>query len=761
MSQLFSEIRDYIEQHDIQTVSFDVFDTIVFRKLSKPIDVFQKMHDASPDLFHQFHNAAEFRELRQFAEKKAKLNHPSGEVSLHEIYEFTPKHLADNAELMALELATEAKFSFVLDDFIVLIDELLQMSKTVILISDMYLSREQIRETFLSGSETLLSLPLYVSSEFKENKSSGTLFRLLGEKLGIEVNKWLHVGDNLRSDVVSPTNLKISAIHFAPKLDFNRILDMEHLVFGVEVESNTARRLAAMAKPNTVDAASYEIGSVVWGPILVSFADWVINQTITARRKTILCVMREAEVYLPLIKLRLEQRSIKGIEVKKIHVSRKSTFWPSIDTDSPDWFEKLLTILCPIKGYTVADFYRDFYIEKDQLFDCHKEQLLRHSDGVFIGRDNLLKLLSEKAQNNLESVKNYIAHQRELFFAYYHRHVQVEYSKCVTVDLGSGGTAQSQLESIFQQPSAQNLLFFSTTRVYNNTPKTYYSSFINSGNDKSNLRQLLMRSPECIEAFLVGNCGSTIGYRSDGSVIVDKNLEQNSVFVNSFYQGLMAYIKYFHSLGFDSVAPETAIGIVNRYVQLPTHMEANLFTQVCHQDNFGSDKIYPVVDEEQLDKIHSIGVDSFYLQMKKHPRWLVKEIHWPQAALSVISEDFLFEQTGFLSLDTGRNVLELLNVIVDKGWKRFSIYGAGDFFTLLLPHLNSHNVEIDNLIDRKAEISGEYQLNGYRVLSLNQALSDGVSKVVISSLAFKEEITKNIVEQSMAINSDPIEILSL
>lgn len=761
MSQIIDELRDFVLQNDINTISIDVFDTIVFRKVSRPIDIFSQIFENSELDGGGLCNASEFSEARHYAEKRAKASSKSNEVSLEKIYEFLPKAFENSKSLLNWELSLESKNSFIYQPIVDFIEELLLAGKSVFLISDMYLSKAQIQNALFKNDPKLCNLDLYVSSELNCNKASGLAFQYIASQRSIDKNRWLHIGDNLQADVKAPAVLGIHGKHFAPKLDFGLIKDMERQVFSAQPQFNAVRSLTALNRSSGAEQVSFEIGSIVWGPILLSFADWVINRSLAAGNSTILCLMREGNVYVPVLQQRLKQRNIDQLVVKKLFVSRKSTFWPSVDLTDPEWFNKLFYILCRRRGYSVKDFCRDFYIVPDQLLTSYQDQLLLGADSVYFGSDNLLKLLSQKARKNLSKVADYVTEQKACFLAYYQKEVRTEFSHCSIVDLGNGGTIQNQLESIFDCAAGANLLFYSSPRIYEAARPSLFSSFINAGNDQANLRCLLARSPECIEVFLVGNTGSTLGYDKNGDVKLGNTLSQNSKSVEAFLSGVEDYINLHSRIGFGEIHEQNAIAILNRYLQYPTFAEALLFTQIYHQDNFGSDQIYSVINEEQVERIKTIGLESFYLQFQKYPKLMIGKVHWPQAVISRIDEKFLFNQTGFMAIDTSQNVLSLLSVIIDKGWTHFSIYGAGIFFETLLPHLNNHNLQIDFVIDRKADVSDSYEVAGYRIVSLHEALQNGCEKIVISSLAFKDEITNNIVEQSVVNGLNSVEVLSL
>ncbi|MFT2091408.1 HAD family hydrolase [Paraglaciecola sp. 2405UD69-4] len=748
-------------------MSFDLFDTLIYRKVSKPTDIFSHVYAKVKDELLLGLHDKEFQELRFFAEKEAKYNVPSNEVSLEEIYDYMPFSQSIKAALLKSELETEALYGFLYEPLLNLITELKAQGIQILFLSDMYLSKEQIHKTFFDQNKWVCDIPLYVSSEYKKNKASGQLFHYVKEQLSLEYSEWLHVGDNLKSDFEVPNKIGLHAIYAGGRLSSTQILKTEKFISPSGFTCNSIRQIAVTHKKDKtyalVEPKAFELGAFVWGPALFAFSDWVIDKTISVKSSTILCLMREAEVFVPLISLRLSQRNIKHIVVKKLFASRKSTIWPSINLDSINWFNDLIALLVSRRGYTVDDFYRDFQLIPDALHSKFKSEFMKSSDGLFYGGRSILNCLIELATNNIAKIEKIIKQQKVRFTSYYSSQISVPYQECTVVDFGYGGTIQHNLQMIFDQHSAANLLFVSSDRVYKHAKTTAYISFINAGTDTNHLRRLLCRSSECIEAFLLGDYGTTLSYGDDpkGTPILAPKLKENTSPVKAFLAGTIEYVNCHHQLGFHKINLSEVMSILLRYVQYPTKYEAELFTQIKQQDNFGSDNSYAVISNEQLELVKRLGVESVYLEFSRNIKWKIDNLHWPQAMLNLLSEEFMQKQHGLLLMDTDNDAAELADRILRRGWTNFTVYGAGVFFEKLLPHLNKNDLIVDMVIDRKAEIFGPFQHLGYEVVSLNQAIKSNCKNIVICSKRFKDEIAQNIYKKSGEFSCNTMKIISL
>lgn len=762
MSSLIESIEQAVISQPIRVVSFDVFDTLVFRKVAKPTEIFARAYAAVADSLSLQMTAGEYEELRHYAELDIKQQTTSREVTLEQIIDHLPVDEASKLRLLDAELAAETRYGFLDESLKALILKLHATAGIkVVFISDMYLSAKQIRDCFFHQEPALSAIDMYVSSEHGVNKSSGGLFKHVATEEKLAFESWLHVGDNPMADIRNAAAFGIHTIRVGAELDDKRILSAESKVYATQCQFNAIRYLASTHKPADVMPAAYELASFSWGPALLGFCDWVINKAVSKSAPAILCLMREGEVFAPLIEKRMAQRGISGLSVIKLYVSRKSTFWPAVDISADNWFSGLIDIFIKRRGYTIANFYRDFLLEEDGILNQFAALEFKNSDSVYVNGSTVLSLLYQKAAQSEGAVRQRIEDEKQRFTRYFCNCVDVPLSACVTVDLGNGGTIQSHLELALDEPAAGNLLFYSTNRIYQRLG-TLYESFIGAHNDRHNLRRMLWRSPECIESFLLGDTGTTLGYHDNGTPLLGEVTPQNSKVVSSFFQGVMAFFEAFQHYGFTTVSADEAVAILARYVRLPTHSESIVYTELYHQDNFGADKTYPVICANQIAEVRRLGCRQVLESLYEHEQWQIGRLHWPQAICSVIDRDLLYRREGLLLNDNYLNILNLIELIETRGWQRFTLYGAGIFFEQFNELSASRGFTVERLIDRKAEVSGPYSLHGVMVDTLPQALQAGSRKIVVTSYAFRTEIVKNITAVAKALGIEQqVQIISI
>ena len=168
--------------------SFDIFDTIITRKTATPSGIFlimqEKLLNDKKFLDIPEYIKENFYLLRQHAENLARRSYcvkGCEDKTFEQIYEaFGCMRLLSTRQLeriKRLELETEYQNIVGIDENIRRVKELLGQGKDVVLISDMYLSSDQIRVFLCKFDQVFENIEIYVSSECKKCKGSTNLFK--------------------------------------------------------------------------------------------------------------------------------------------------------------------------------------------------------------------------------------------------------------------------------------------------------------------------------------------------------------------------------------------------------------------------------------------------------------------------------------------------------------------------------------------------------------------------------------------------------
>lgn len=215
------ELSHQLRRHDV--ISFDIFDTLVYRPFKTPSDLFDLMSEKAREITRL--PLMDFRTERHAAERTAFKNanaRGEGETSLSEIYQVLSQRLSLDQEtlgrLMALELDLEMALIYPRQSGYIAFQEARRLGKQIVLISDMYLPETFIRELLDKNGYTGFER-IFLSSTCKLKKHSGKLYDYALREMGIDPRTILHVGDNVDSDIKRAKESGIKPFHLVRALD--------------------------------------------------------------------------------------------------------------------------------------------------------------------------------------------------------------------------------------------------------------------------------------------------------------------------------------------------------------------------------------------------------------------------------------------------------------------------------------------------------------------------------------------------------------
>lgn len=213
-------ISKYILRH-YQYISFDVFDTLIERKVNKPSDIFAIV---GKNILGE-EKSEEFRELRKRAESSVREAKQHTEINLEEIYEELSK-VYDWGMIKRLkneEIRLEINLCYAKKEIIDFYNACIKSDKQILIISDMYLPAEVIKK-MLEHCNIVNYETLYVSNEYGVNKISGKLFKIVLNRRGIKHSEMVHIGDSVKADFLGARKVGIKSILIRRKNRLKRLI---------------------------------------------------------------------------------------------------------------------------------------------------------------------------------------------------------------------------------------------------------------------------------------------------------------------------------------------------------------------------------------------------------------------------------------------------------------------------------------------------------------------------------------------------------
>lgn len=341
--------------------SFDVFDTLVSRTTSNPKQIFMLMQEyicQHPDEFAFLSDESKrsFAFLREEAEDLASIINNGQEIDLEQIYDSFIKMSSESSEcidwLMKLEIQFEMQNSIPIVENISYVKELVDAGEEVILISDMYLIEDVIRNILLQHDVIFKNIPLYVSCECNASKANGMLYTLIKKIRGISYNTWTHIGDNELSDGRIPELLGIKTRIVKPK----------------------------------EKSEEYLIGYNIGGRILYPYVKWIIDVCVIKEYKKIFFIARDGFVLKKIADNVIESCGL-NLQTQYIYLSRnvikdgkQDSLRAYIEQEANEPFQNIAWVDLQGTGQTLEWISRLFHLSFNVFYYYLLENDLRNNN---------------------------------------------------------------------------------------------------------------------------------------------------------------------------------------------------------------------------------------------------------------------------------------------------------------------------------------------------------------------------------------------
>lgn len=380
-------LKDKINQNEV--VSFDIFDTLITRKVTEPIDLLYIVERKLKD--------KEF--TRKRLESEIKLGN---KATLELIYRNLPKKYYKGLEL---ELELELELSIVRKDMIKALNYAFKQNKIIYLITDICHNKE-----FMIKLLNKLNIKSYhkllISSELGKRKSDSTLWKYY--KKMINNKKALHIGDNYISDIKNLESFGIQTFHILSPYEILKISTLKNLVPKIctldesilmgNIISKIFNSPFSLSKTKgTVKIKKLKIlGYFLYAPILFKYITWIVQKNIEHKHDLTLFIARDGYFLMKLYNKILTMFNIKTASAKYLITSRVLLTIINI------YDNKSLKDILKLKFEgTIEDFFKIRFaikIKNKNLISIPKD--LHRIEGI-IKNENLNILKKTKKQREL------------------------------------------------------------------------------------------------------------------------------------------------------------------------------------------------------------------------------------------------------------------------------------------------------------------------------------------------------------------------
>lgn len=635
----------------IDALSVDVFDTLLLRRVPRPVDAFELLgvRLVSDGKVAPFVTPALFAAAREHAEERAraKKRHRGAfpEVTLSEIYDELADSmlLASRDELIGVELAIEADLVFADASVAAIVRAARSVGIPVVAVSDTYLSAQQLAMLLTAaGIDDPSVEQIFTSSDHGTGKAAA-LFEVVAAHLGVARDHVLHVGDHADADAEAARAHGLQALHLPLRSNgLDEVLRREGLVPSGDVRTSPtldpalgdrgvtalrARLETAGAPPDLGSTlrGHWSVGATVLGPVFTGFGEWVARRASARGVHQVCCLMRESTLLAPIVEQAARRQGL-DLEAVPLWLSRRLCARAAIQ--SCDYHELRIFVERRIAP-TVAELAATLGLAVTDLGD-----LAAYADGRLDDvtlREDVLGRISGEAEIR-DRVVTGATTLRKRLVDYVDRCRHPDDDTVVLVDLGWHATTQRCLVralAIEATPLSVAGLYLATTEriVGAALDGVDADGFLVRAGEPADAAFTITRSPEVLEQLCMGPEGSAFDLDANGEPVLEPSavprhqLEEAA----ATRDGILAFAdRYAEHVGEGARADLSAPGIaqlramLTRFLGDPTAREAALFGGWVHDDNFGVSTAASLVrsdlfhDGSYLDETRVGEVDAIW-----------------------------------------------------------------------------------------------------------------------------------------------------
>lgn len=587
-------IREYIDHTKV--VSFDVFDTLLFRLTAKPEDIFCIMGKqlGIPD-FEKL-RVNEQKEISRILLKKKEAPH----ANLEQIYAYLEKKDSshDWKAVKDMELQMEKDVVFCNKEMYEVYQYALAKGKRVIAVSDMYFDGQQI-QMLLEQCGYKDFAAVYSSADLKKTKYEKTIYPEVARLEKINAKDIFHIGDNQNADVKNARECGWTAYWYEKK---NGNKELDKGLFG---------GLSRKVRQNP--SFYYSLGGEVAGNLYVELYDWVFKLEKKYHCSKVFLLARDGYNFL-----RICEKMGKKEEVEYLETSRRALLLAGI-TKLDDESLKLLPPYA--LGQTLEEILD--YLRMKEVCVNYKDAGFRSLQDV-IRTDEDRERVKCVFKLNEKKVLEVCEKEREQALLYF-KGKKVFDEKPLFFDCGWNGSSQYLLKRFFDAVDYNDELRFAYVGIMNTSKSKEqlrglkFDTFLFGPEKNQDIEKKLARAIVIPELFF-GAPHPSVWYYSDGEAIYEgENVQEYKEQISEGISDYVHRIYYFRQKYHIKFKSDELIKAMERLIKNPTKEEAIQIGNIENVDGFV---------KQETQKKYIARLDRKTIQ--RYPRI---EIYWQEGLL--------------------------------------------------------------------------------------------------------------------------------
>lgn len=638
---------------NIKIVSFDIFDTLLIRKIDPPEEVKRivSKNVVKEGLLNI--TEAELLSIRDKCEKnlrhKALESNLDTECSIREIMNSVTEELGVDKNLIEKLVDIEIKVEEALTSSMPGIKALLSQLKDqykLIAVSDTYLPVDLIEKLLKSAGLRDYFDVIYCSCDYKLNKGSGRIFQKILEIEDVSTNQLIHIGDNPISDYLVPKKLGIESIQLYEEWNIKRRKFLQHLQNREEISEywkgfSFVHKILSAEKSFDTDNSSkdefYSWGRNTVGPLFTLYIHLVIKELEKENIQRLYFVARDGFLLQKIYEIVSDKLYGNSLNIPNyIYLSRYTSFISSIKNFSKreldmSLFGENTTVHHVMERLGLGDrediksiFNRNHINPEKELNYLNLKKTIKN-----LLKDTEFNRIVLEHSRNMRSLLEKHLRQNNVFSS--------KDDKIALVDVGWLGTIQSCIEHTFSEQEDFPYIFGYYLAL---NPPLFDLSVKRKGlicdyRSSTPDERAMIFFREALEFPCRPDHGATVGYEElkDGTIspVFAENIDEKKImpYIQSIQEGILDYTENYCLLMniFDIAPEELKPYVVKNYnykLGYPNKKIVSAFEKLSNADDFGSKKTRGIVRNFSI-------LDFFnYTEFRKS----LAEIPWKEGSLS-------------------------------------------------------------------------------------------------------------------------------
>ena len=570
-------------------VSFDIFDTLLFRKTNTPETVF--------DLIGKHFRIHGFRKLRMDEQNEASRRvyaaYKYPHANMDDIYEVLSEHTeipVDWNEVKAYEIQLERDALVANKEMLEFFHYAKAQGKRVVATSDMYLTAD-ILSAFLTDNGFDGFDYVYCSADEHKAKFNRDLYEVVAEKEHVSYEEILHIGDKERDDGEFPAAYGIETFVYRNDAQLEKVRNAA----SSDIDNGLYKILYDAEK-----GFWYNLGVEVGGPLYMGLYQFLAKK-LNGENKKIYFLSRDGYNLYHILK----QQGFENIEY--LYISRRALTMAAITEMNARDIESLPPYTT---GQSVGEILEYLCINKNQI---------RHlTDAGFDSFNDVIR-----TEQDIERFKELYILDKPVFLAQceqerknaikYFERIGFFESDAFCFDCGWQGSSQELIEAFKKAAGYTQIkhefLYFgikNSDKSRKQLRGMHYDTFLFDFYKNYALQADLSQNVVMYELFFSAPHESVFYYDETGTPVFEAG--EGDAQKAELLDGIKAFIR--EGLGFTDTyaveySPEISCGHLKRLIHFPTEEEAITIGSLQNVDGFarkqGETQYLAFVTMEQLE----------------------------------------------------------------------------------------------------------------------------------------------------------------